>query len=253
MVGGPLHVTLDIFVEHPMTRLLTFSASLFIVLISHGQHGRFFYGLQASPDLAYRSLELVDRNPSSEVIIDAMNRLHLPRLGYTASLVAGYELSERWTLEAGAGYALHGWGWDLSQLTFGDQIDPRRGFVYNSNDVTGSIQQEFHYLNVPVRTTLTLGKGRLRSISSVGASAGILLKANSVTIANGDRNVVELDSYDTFNIFPMISSGLTYAMGERGALRLEPTFRFGALKLREDPIVERLWSAGLQLGYFRYL
>ena len=236
-----------------MTRLISFASSMLIILLTHGQEKRFFIGIQASPDLVYRSLELVDRNPASEVIIDALNRLHTPRPGLTASLVAGYEVSERWALEAGAGYALHGWAWDLSTLTFGDQIDPRRGFIYNAEDVLGSIHQEFHYLNVPVRATLTLGKGRLRSISGVGASASFLLKANSVTVLNGERKAVEQDGYDTFNLFPMLSTGVSYALGEQGALRFEPMFRFGALKLRDGPIGERLWSAGLALGYVRYL
>jgi hypothetical protein len=173
----------------------------------------------------------------------------MPRLGVTASIVAGLELSQRWALEAGVGYALHGWSWDISQLSFGDQIEPRRGFVYNTTDVINGIHKEFHYLNLPVRTTITLGNGRLRSISSLGASASFLVKANSVTIVNGERNVVEEDGYNAFGLFPMISSGLTYGVGEHGSMRLEPTFRFGVLKLRDDPIAERLWSAGLQLGY----
>lgn len=236
-----------------MPRPVCFAASMLIVLLTIGQEQRFFIGIQASPDLAYRSLELVDRNPSSEVIIEALNTLHTPRLGYTASLVAGYELSEKWAVEGGLGYALHGWSWDLSQLSFGDQIEPRRGFIYNTGDEPGSISQEFHYLNVPVRATLTLGKGRLRSISSAGASVSYLLQANSMTLLNGQRNVAEQDDYNALNFFPMISSGLTYAMGERGVLRMEPTFRFGVLKLRDGPIGERLWSAGVQLGYFRYL
>lgn len=236
-----------------MTRLISFAASMLVFLLTQGQEHRFNIGIQASPDLAYRSLELVDRNPASEVIIEALSTLHTPRLGFTASLVAGYELSEKWSVEGGVGYALHGWSWDLSQFSFGDQIEPRRGYIYNTGDVLGSISQEFHYLNVPVRATLTLGKGRLRSISSVGASMSFLLLANSKTLLNGQRNVVEQDDYNALNFFPMISSGLTYAMGERGALRMEPTFRYGVLKLRDGPIGERLWSAGLQLGYCRYL
>ncbi len=236
-----------------MPRLFSLAACVLTALYTHGQEQRFFIGIQTSPDLAYRTLELVDRNPSSEVIIEALNTLHTPRLGYTASLVAGYALSEQWAMEGGIGYALHGWSWDLSQLNFGDQIEPRRGFIYNTEDMLGSISQEFHYLNVPVLATLTLGKGRLRSISSVGASVSFLLKAHSVTVWNGERNVVEQDDYHALNFFPMISTGLSYAMGESGALRMEPTFRFGVLELQDGPISERLWSAGLQLGYFRYL
>lgn len=236
-----------------MTRPLSVTICMLVALFSQGQDRRFFVGIQASPDLAYRSLELVDRNTFSEVIIDARNRLEVPRLGFTGSLVAGCALSEQFALEAGVGYSLHGWALDFSELSFGDQIEPRRGFIYNTNDVISSLNREFHYLNLPVRATLTLGKGRLRSISSVGASASILLKANSVSVINGDRNVLQQDGYNAFNLFPMISSGVAYALGENGALRLEPTFRFGALKLRDYPIAERLWSAGLQLGYVRYL
>ncbi len=60
-------------------------------------------------------------------------------MAFGGGLCTAYRLSERFSLEAGLGYARFGYAYsvDASELTFRDVIDPRRGFVYNSNTVLG--------------------------------------------------------------------------------------------------------------------
>jgi len=236
-----------------MTRLISFASSMLIILLTHGQEKRFFIGIQASPDLAYRSLELVDRNPSSEVIIEARNDREVPRLGFSGNLIAGYVLSERFSIEAGSGYALRGWELDLSTLTFGDMIDPRRGFIYNTNDVVGSVREEFHYLTIPVRGTCTLGRGRFRFISGLGISIDLLQKAQRVSILNGERLTYERLGVEEVDLTAIASAGAVLRLGSNGSLRLEPTVRHGLLPVSSTSVATRLWSAGIVFGFVRDL
>lgn len=244
----------DIFVEPvSMARLVSFAASMLIVLLTHGQERRFFIGIQASPDLAYRSLQLVDRNPSTEVIIEARNRHEVRRLGFSGNLFAGYVLSERFSIEVGLGYALRGWELDLSRLTFGDIIDPRRGFIYNTNDVIGSIREEFHYLTFPVRGTCTLGRGRFRFIGGLGLSTDLLQKAERVSILNGERLTYERLGVEEIDLTAIASAGVVLRLGSKGSLRLEPTVRHGLLPVNSTSVATRLCSAGIAFGFVHNL
>lgn len=89
-------------------------------------------------------------------------------MGFTATLIAGYRLSDHFGLEAALGYTLRGWAWDLSSLSFGDQIDPRRGYSYDTPGDLESVRMDHHYLIIPLRATFTLGKGRVQWISGPG-------------------------------------------------------------------------------------
>jgi hypothetical protein len=213
---------------------------------------RFRFGMNLSPDMAYRTTHVVQRTTLSEGIQEFRDRMEIPRFGYSASLMAGYAITDRIGVEAGVGYALRGWQLDISQLTFGDQIDPRRGFVYTTSDGPLTfIGQEFHYLDLPVRGTYTLGNGRWRWISGLGVSLNFLVKATSTVALGDDRSVRESEGrYHTVNLSPMASTGVAYAIGERMELRLEPSFRYGVIRISEDPITETLWSGGLNFGWF---
>ncbi|MEO8588304.1 MAG: hypothetical protein ABI432_02960 [Flavobacteriales bacterium] len=211
-------------------------------------------GAQVSPDVAYRTLYLIEHNSTTEAIVDARDRSEVPRLALTAQLFAGRTLNKRFSMELGLGYALRGWQVDVSTLTYGDPLDPRRGFIYESADDVGPILEELHYLIMPVRAVCTLGNGRLRSISSLGFSADLLFQAYHISVINGERTKTEQDGYATFNITPTASTGIAYTLGARGELRAQPTFSYGALNIRtDDPIGGRLWNAGLVFGYTRRL
>jgi hypothetical protein len=234
------------------------SIALLLVLSMQGQDAapiapvasKWSFGVNVSPDLAFRRLDLAQHNAMLESMIDFRNETEMPRFGYSASIMAGYAINARWGFEAGVGYALRGWELDVSKLTFGDQIDERRGFTYSTGELLRNIGWRFHYLDVPVRGTFTLGSGRLRSISSVGISLNLLIIATHSSSLNNDLRITELNAYNTVNLSPTISTGVAYRLNDRMELRMEPTFRYGLLELREAPITEYLWSAGVNFGWF---
>jgi hypothetical protein len=210
---------------------------------------RFHIGIQGSVDHAYRALELNQRNGFSERIAEDRDRLEQARLGCTGTFFVGYAFNARLGLEAGVGYGLRGWQLDVSKLTLGDQMVPRRGFIHATDDSLKAARRSFHYLDVPVRGTLTLGNGPFRWITTAGISMNILLKATS-TVVIGEHSTTKVDGYRTISLSPTVSTGLLYDLGSKGAMRIEPTLCYGLLDLRNNnPIGERLWSAGLMLSY----
>lgn len=213
-------------------------------------HSKWSVGVNGSPDLAYRKLEVVEpiAFPS---IIDLRDRIEVPRFAYSGRVMIGYSFNDRLGLETGVGYSLLGWQLDFSELTFGDQIDERRGFMYDpAIPQIKAWRQAFHYLDFPLKGTLILGKGRLRSISSLGISVSILMRATSTFITSDDRSVTDQDYFEQINLFPMISTGITYRLNDRHELRVEPIFRYGILRIIEPPITGYLWSGGVNFGWY---
>ncbi len=185
----------------------------------------------------------------SEFIVSSRNDREIPRNGGSVALMAGYSINVRFAIEAGVGYTLHGWADNYEGVTF-IAIDP-----VNSIDpaipMTYAVRQEFHYLDIPLRGTMSFGKGRWRSISSVGVSANLLMRATFVSIFNGERSSTEHDYYEKFNFTAFASTGIAFLPNDRNEFRLEPTFRYALLPIIDAPITGYLWSVGLNIGYYR--
>ena len=238
-----------------MTNRLLFSALLLLVMSARAQEAktpsRFRLGVNASPYMVYRTLAPTEHNDFIDGYVDAKNDVEQPRSGYTTTLFIAYTINKHFGLEAGLGYALRGWQIDLSKLTFGDAIEPRRGFIYTTNEgELRAIRRDFRYLNLPLRATFSIGKGRTRCITSLGIEVNYLLKATS-TLVFDERSRTEVPGYNTFNLSPTISAGVSRSLGERYELRLEPTFRYAFLSMEDSPVNTHLWSLGLNVGFLR--
>ena len=219
---------------------------------STAHRSRWSIGLNVAPALAYRDLKLVDGSVFPASLVDARNDLEDPRFGGSIAIMAAYSFNERFAIEAGIGYTLHGWQLDLDELSFGDPIDPRRGFVYATEDlVINSIRQEFHYLDVPIRGTITFGNGRWRSVTGIGGSLNFLMRAANVSVINDERRATELDYYEDLNFTVTGSTGIAFVPKGRSEFRLEPTFRYALLPIIDAPITGYLWSAGVNFGWYR--
>ncbi len=145
-----------------------------------------------------------------------------------------------------------GYQLNIEALTFGDMIDPNRGFIYQTNTISiRAIRYSFHYLELPLRLVLHCGKGRLRSITGAGLTTSYLLKSTTTSVmGNADGSTDRTTSksstdYNPVGLFPTLSSGVSYALNDHLELRLEPQARFGVLRLIDAPVTGHLWSAGV--------
>jgi hypothetical protein len=208
---------------------------------------------------AYRTLINTNGSELADRIIDGRNEREEWDVAIGGGLYAAYRLSDRFSLEAGVAYARFGYGStvELSDLSFGDQIDPRRGFVYNTSDVPPASWQlldRFHYLEVPIGVVMELGQGRWRSSTTLGVAPSFLLAAQGVTVSTYADGREDRESFDlpgdhaSFNLIPYFSTGVSMHPGGRWNWSLRPTFRYGALKLIDTPVSARLYSVTLDLG-----
>jgi len=64
------------------------------------------------------------------------------------------------------------------------------------------------------------------------------------------RLTSESDSYNKLNFSPTMSVGIDYRINEKMNLRIEPTFRYGVLKIIDTPVTGYLYSGGINVVYY---
>jgi len=210
-------------------------------------------GLNVAPALSYRQLKVLQEHQITPYIMDSRNEHEIPLITGHASIMAGYALGEKFAIEGGIGYSRFGWDRPFKDLLFGDQIDPRRGFIYSTDDtaIPTKFRETFQYLDIPIKGMVSLGNRKLKWISSIGVSASILMRASHISIYADDRKEYAHENFERFNLFPVISTGVAYRLNDRHEFRMEPTFRYGMLKIIDSDITGYLWSAGLNFGWYR--
>lgn len=240
-----------------MKRLTTILA-IVISLTAFGQDNatethKLLIGVTVSPDICFRTLEKTDGSSTNDWIMDLRNDGESPKFSYSTGLSLCYNLTRHWGIETGLQYSNKGFAFVNSNPTFGSQIDPRYGFIYGDSITKITMLDNFNYLDIPLRTIFTVGSRKVRFISSVGITTNILINATNTSVVkyeNGDtdRNTQEQPyDYKKVNFSPTVSIGIDWQLCDKFNLRVEPTFRYGLLKIIDAPITAYLWSGGLNL------
>lgn len=206
------------------------------------------------PATAYRELVQTEKNATTESIIPFRNGIEEPRFAYGANIVCALDLSKRFSVEGGIGYSLMGYQIDFGKVTYGDMIDPNRGFIYQTNDVPTAVRSSFEFIEVPLRLLMRCGQGRLSSITGAGFTIGYLLHGGPTNVlvhtdGTKDRSLYSgTDDYRTINLFPTLSTGGAYTLSDHFELRLEASGRYGVSRIVNAPITAHLWSTGIGCG-----
>jgi len=173
----------------PALRSLLLLPLIVLVSLSQGQTDstrRWTIGAGVGAGLGYRTLSRTTPSTIADAIIRSRDEREEPRIALGGHVGAGYQLSNCIGLEAGIGYAQLGWQQriDIRDLTFGDPIDPRRSYIYGTDSAIPeriTFIDVFHYLDLRLGATLTLGQGRWRSISALGVAPALLVAARTRT------------------------------------------------------------------------
>lgn len=217
------------------------------------------FGVNAGVGMGYRTLINHQSSVLTAATIMEREAREEPRIAYGASFRCGRQISRRFGLEFGLGYFQTGWQYevDMTALTFGDQIDPRRGFIYATDDVIpveAKLINVVHYLELPMAATLTFGKGRVRSVTAVGISPAYLLTASDAVDYKFEDGSTERSRYapstpyQNFNLFSFLSTGLSVQSKRGLEFRLQPTVRYGLLEIIDLPISARVFNGTVDLG-----
>lgn len=220
-------------------------------------------GFSVSADYCNRNLSAESGNATANEIMKSREKYETGKVGATLGFNALRELNDHWALELGLYYSSKGFqvdGSKLEQLTFGDKIDPRRGFVVSDEvgnlQLVHSIRYSYDYFDIPLRATYSFGKGKLRYQVGAGVFASVFWNesvATRIYLSDGTKH--KYSGSDTYMKFqsgfgPLLAAGISYKVGERGMLRAEPAFKYGLVPTVKAPISERLWTAGLSVGFY---
>ncbi|MBN8703586.1 MAG: outer membrane beta-barrel protein [Bacteroidetes bacterium] len=244
-----------------MKRIFLFLSFLFLFLFNFSRaedntntYRKTQIGFTISPDLCYRKLT----NGFSY-----RYDLEKPKLGYTLGASVWWQLRKKIGLELGLSYSNKGYKFkfnDFSFLTYGDFIDPTKGFVFNTGptaDVKGKYVYNFSYIEVPFKLTFLAGTKSLHFFYSVGVAPGFLFYSSTKSIVSIDGEEPNVTKNATpfngipINISPLLSIGINYNINDKSNLRIEPLVKYGLIDISGAATSgEFLWSAGLSISCF---
>jgi hypothetical protein len=185
---------------------------------------RVFVGVNFSSDVC----SAVFKKP----VLDNLGLTAKPKFGFTSGLNICYVITKHISLNLGV----------KSNLTFGDTFDRRRGFAYNTNE-RYSGKNIYQYLDIPLMVNFVFGKSKTRFITSAGLTTNILLNQPNNPIITGNN-------YNRIKLSPTISCGIDYKIKNKMIFRLEPTFKYGLLKVSSGLAAEYIWNAGLNVSWY---
>lgn len=226
-----------------MKYLLLLSISL-LSLTAFAQN-KIYIGFSFSPDYSFRDLKNGDGSIGSDLTIKSRNNSEQEKFGYTTSLRLGFHLSENLSLETGVGYANKGYRTKEQNIIIINP-DPNAPLKYQSN-IT------YEYLGIPLKAKLNFGKENLSFIAGAGLVTNFLMNAKTsskLTYSDGKTKRVKesfTKDLNKIDFTPEVSFGIVFKLSNKFNFSAEPTFRYSLMKIKDAPVEEKLWNAGLTL------
>jgi hypothetical protein len=203
-------------------------------------------GINFSPDIAFRTLLNNHNLSENESIIEQRNQYESIKFTNSTGINFVYNFKPFVGLETGIQYSNKGYNFINKEIVAIAPQDLPEKVRFNYN---------YHYIDIPLKVNFIFGKKKVRFIASTGICTNLLLlETQTNTFSYADRK--ERGSFKTqydyrkFNLSPTISLGLDYKINDRMNFRIEPSFRYGVIKIIESPISAHLYSAGLNLAYY---
>jgi hypothetical protein len=224
--------------------------------------GEIRMGLQGGLNFSYRFLSNNNEDdPMTDEIIRHYDTYETPAVAYRFAFATDFQLSKHFNFEVGASITRNQYIYSNSDLSFGDFVDPRRGFISDIDQVkTYERRVNYIYAGVPVRGIYRAGLTSLKFVGHIGVSPQILLDnyfKSTVTYQNGTEDTTQSESSDEpadFNFSPFFGVGLEWELADKWCLRTEAVARYGALDVSDQsPINTRLISSEFTAGVYYLL
>jgi opacity protein-like surface antigen len=212
------------------------------------QAQKILIGYNFSADYNYRTLKNSDGSSSATLVINSRNDEETARFGYTTGLNVCFNLSKPIAFETGIQYSNKDYQRKGQYIAF-TPFDP-------TDPVKVSWVFAYQYIGIPLKAKFSFGKGRLRFVTGIGFTTSILLnymQTATYEYADGSTEKRRSSSTAGFNkidLSPMISVGADYKLNNKVHVFAEPTFRYGLIRVKDAPVTEKLWNAGLNVGVY---
>jgi len=210
-------------------------------------------GINFSPDYSYRKLDstgnaYVGFLPNSTQM-HYMDSIDIPKMGFTAGISVGYDVSPLISVESGVYYSDKGYQtqWYIPYSDVQSQSVSTR-FIYS-----------YYYIDIPfIVDVVLLNKSKFKAYIKAGFVFDFFEKAVTTSIEQDNNNTTswsnDYSRYNTLNISALGGIGIEYKCCNRISLKLEPSLKYGLYRIVETPITAYLWNAGVNVGvnyYFR--
>lgn len=218
----------------------------------------FSIGLTFSPDYFYRILT----SSGSFDWIKGLRSREEPIFGYTTGISLNAKVHNRVSLETGLLLGKRGEQLGSNDLVFGDQIEDRNNFNYTAGPSIEKVSFKFHYyfFEVPIKVKYYLLNNRSKFYIAGGTSVNVFLfdrtvfrveySDGSVKKSKTLNNLGYLD-FNRINLAILGGFGYSYDLTEKSYFKVEPIYRQSVVPLVRAPIKQYIYSAGIDLGYFR--
>lgn len=205
-------------------------------------------GINASFDVAYRTLKNNNGSSISNQLIHARNENEIPKIGYSGGINVLFNLKRNMSLESGIQYSNKGYQTKMVETVSFQPNDPLA-------PEKAKVIYHFHYVDVPLKFNYFFGNRKIRYLASVGVTTNVFLKETqtSIRVYADHKEKVPISSdfeYERFNVSPSIGIGIDYQMNDKINVRIEPTFRYGVSKIIDAPITAYLFSGGINFGLY---
>lgn len=250
-------------------KLITFLLTILITVKLYGQENpeaaatgdfkKIQIGVNFSPDYCFRTLQNNDGSASSDMDVKWRNENETGKLGYTTGINMIFNLNKNIGVGVGIQYSNKGYQIKLEDLNFGSMIDPRRGFTGNTSGAaitSAKFIYNDYYIDIPLKLNFSFGKKKIRFVTSVGVATNIFITETSTMVLKYSDGTKDRDTqktsynYNKVNVSPLVSAGIDWKFNVRNNLKIEPTVRYGVLKIIDAPVTGYLWNAGLNISYY---
>lgn len=207
---------------------------------------KFYGGLNASVDLPYRRTGFINEIERVSVVEKNIRNAEGPMPSYTSSILFGYRLTRSIGVEIGVTYAVRNFSIDWSKVNF---VRPVQYPWPQLEPVVVEDRWEMRHILIPVRGVFTVGEGRVRSVSTVGAAGSLFELGKAWPLSPYLSSALGLELH-RFNVSATISTGAAIDMGRTSQLRIEPVFYYGLSPFSTHAVKTYLYTMGLNVGYF---
>jgi len=224
-----IHILILAFIV--LTRFISYSQNK-----ETSKSSKFSLGICQSFDLAYRFSSSYDNK--SIWIKEISDTIESSILTNSSAIKFQYDLNKKITLRTGIVYA-------------------QKGYQYKSGSLVGFdlYKEHFSFIEVPVKVLYKFGQKKNIPYISIGTSAGYLIKSQAIySLENSDKEVrMDLTSDLTkFQINGILGLGMSFSLDQKWNLVSELNYSQALYSISSGPLKKQLFTAGINIGLFRY-